>query len=199
MKIKTSILVKISLLAALGFILQFFSMPLPFFPPFLKIDVADSPAIIGAITLGPIPAVAIQLIKNVLQGITNSENAGVGEFANFLMGSALVMPIGLVCRKNKSIKNYVIGSVLGIISMIIAACFLNFYVLVPMYISVMGMTEEGIITICQAVNPYITDLKAYIFIGIAPFNLIKGTFITGLSYLLYKLLYKPLMRYFVEE
>ncbi len=195
---KTSLLVKISLLGAIGFILQFASVPLPFFPPFLKIDIADAPGIIGAITLGPIPAVAIQFIKNILQAITNSKNAGVGELANFLMGSALVFPIGLVFKNNKNLKNYMLGSFLGIVTMIIVACILNYYVLIPMYINVMGMTEELIISLCNAVNSNIVDLKSYIILGVAPFNLIKGVFITSVTYGLSVLLYKPLMKYIAE-
>ena len=44
--LSTSMLVKISILSAIGYILMFISIPLPMlFPNFLKIDISDLPAL----------------------------------------------------------------------------------------------------------------------------------------------------------
>jgi len=44
----------IGILAACSIILYYFKFPVPFFPPFLTMDISDIPALIGAITLGPV-------------------------------------------------------------------------------------------------------------------------------------------------
>ena len=51
-KIKTNKMVKVSLLAAISYILTFIRIPLPLFPEYLKLDIAELPALIGSFSLG---------------------------------------------------------------------------------------------------------------------------------------------------
>ena len=63
---KTSKLIKISLLSAIALILMYFDFPvIPIFP-WLKIDLSDVPALLGAFGFGPIVGILIELIKNLL-------------------------------------------------------------------------------------------------------------------------------------
>ncbi len=192
-KTNTKILVRTAMLSALALILSFWETPVPIFPSFLKFDLADLPAVIGAITLGPIPAVMIVFIKNILKGFISSSSAGVGEVANFLIGGLLILPLGIAMRKNKTAKNFAIGAVSGIILMIISASILNVYVLLPMYEVVFNFPTEQVIAVSNAINPKITDLNTYILWIVVPFNLIKGALVMGLGYLLYIALRKPLL------
>ncbi len=193
MNTKTNLIVKVALLSAIAIVLSFIEAQIPIFPFFLKIDIADIPALIGSIVFGPIAGITIVFIKNILHGIIASSSAGVGEVANFLIGSALVIPLGITMKKNKTLRNYVIGAVTGIVFMIISASILNVYVLLPMYEAVMNFPIEKVIETCNAINPKVTSLNGYILYVIVPFNLLKGTVVMTLGYFLFKALRKPLM------
>ncbi len=178
-------LVTIALLSAMAFALQFAKTPLPIFPTFLEVDLSDIPGIIGAIALGPLAGVFIELIKNLLQ-LPFSHTQMVGELANFLAGAALVVPIGLVMRKNKSAKMFIVGSVLGVISMAAVSAIANLYILLPFYANVMGWSMEMIVSMSTEIFPAIDTLWEYILYTIVPFNLIKGTLCSIIGYIIYK-------------
>ena len=99
--LSTSMLVKISILSAIGYILMFISIPLPMlFPNFLKIDISDLPALLGGISLSPMAGVTIAFLKNLLQFLTGmSTTGGVGEFANFLIGGSFVFTVSYIYFK----------------------------------------------------------------------------------------------------
>ncbi len=193
---KTRLIVRIAMLSAIAVVLSFVELQVPIFPSFLKLDVADIPAIIGAITLGPIPAVTIVFIKNILHGLIGSQSAGVGELANFLIGGALVLPLGVAMRNNKSTRNYIIGAVFGVIFMIISGSLLNVYVLLPMYEIAMNFPIDQVIAISHEINPNVNGIWTYILFIIVPFNLIKGIGEMTLGFILYKALRKPLLKEF---
>lgn len=60
-------MVKVALLSTLAFVIMYLEIQLPLFPAFMRIDLSDLPAILGAFALGPIAGIFIQLIKNILQ------------------------------------------------------------------------------------------------------------------------------------
>lgn len=190
----TRLIVNIAMLSAIAVVLSFIEAQIPIFPFFLKIDIADIPAVIGATVFGPLPAVIIVFVKNILHGIIGSSSAGVGELANFLIGSSLIIPLGITMRKEKSLMNYIIGAVLGVILMIISASVLNIYVLLPMYETVMNFPVDEVISVCNAINSNVTDLTGYILFIIVPFNLLKGAIVMTLGYFLFKALRKPLLK-----
>ncbi len=191
---KTNRIVKIALLSAIAVVLSFVEAQIPIFPFFLKFDIADVTAIIGAIVLGPIPAMLIVFLKNILHGIIASSTAGVGELANFAIGACLVVPLGFTMKKDKTAKNFIFGAIIGIILMIISASILNVYVLLPMYETLMNFPVEEVIAVCNAINPNVTDLSTYILYIIIPFNLIKGVVVMVVGYILFRALEKPLLR-----
>src|SRR5690349_13280303 len=101
------------LLAAASVILRFLELSLPFlFPSFLKIDVSNVPALIGAFAMGPFVGAAILLIKNIVY-LPFTTTGGVGELADFIVSLTLVLPAALIYRYNKSLKGAVIGMALG--------------------------------------------------------------------------------------
>lgn len=189
---KTSVLVKTSMLAAIATILSFLDFGLPIFPIFLKIDIADVPAILGSIILGPVSGILIELVKNLLHGIIGSSSAGIGELANFLIGASLVAPIGFFMQKEKNTKNFLFGGILSIITMVAVASVLNVYIILPLYEKFTPMDQ--IIAAANAINPNVKDLSSYILFICVPFNLLKGAVAMGLSAILFKLLEKPLLR-----
>jgi len=186
-KISTKALVKIGVLGAIGFILMVFDFPLWFAPGFLKFDLSEVPALIGAFSLGPVAGILIQLIKNILNAtIKGSSTMAVGELSNFLVGCLFVVPASAIYHRNKTFKNAVIGLIVGVIAMTIGASLSNYYVMIPFYAKLFGMSLDKIIAMGSAVNKSIVDFKSLIIYAIIPFNLLKGVIASLVTILLYK-------------
>ncbi|MBN1066802.1 ECF transporter S component [Clostridium botulinum] len=163
--------IKISLLSALALILMYFEFPvIPIFP-WLKIDLSDVPALLGAFGFGPLAGVVIELIKNILILLIKGSQSGfVGEFANFLVGVSLVLPAGIIYKRNKSKKSAILGMALGGICIEIVGIISNVYLLLPAY----GMHMNS------------AELLKYVTVGLIPFNGIKAIIVSILTYILYK-------------
>ncbi|MEW8955509.1 ECF transporter S component [Clostridium sp.] len=180
-------LIKISLLGSMAFLLMLFDFPLPIFPSFLKIDLGDLPALIGAFALGPVAGVVIEFLKNILYAtIKGSSTAMVGEVANFFIGSVLVFISGYIYNMKKTRKGAVIGLVVGTIVMSVLAGIINYIVLVPAYAKAFGMPIESMVEMGTKINPNIKDLATLILWGIIPFNLFKGFAVSFVTAAIYK-------------
>ncbi|AOR22631.1 ECF transporter S component [Clostridium taeniosporum] len=168
---KTNKTIKISLLSALALILMYFEFPvIPIFP-WLKIDLSDIPALLGTFGFGPLAGVTIELIKNILILLIKGSQSGfVGELANFLVGVSLILPAGIVYKRNKSKESAILGMILGGISIEIVGIIANVYILLPAY----GMQMSS------------AELLKYITVGLLPFNGIKAIIVSLLTYVLYK-------------
>jgi riboflavin transporter FmnP len=183
----TKIMVKISSLAVISMILMFLDLSVWFAPPFLKLDLADLPALIGAFAMGPMAGVIVQLVKNLLHLLVQgSSTGGVGEISNFIVGSAFVYTAGLFYYRDKNFKTAIIGSIVGVIIMTIIASISNYYVVFPLYAKVYGMPMEALIDMGSVLNKNIVDLKTMIIFAIVPFNILKGSIVAILSILIYK-------------
>ena len=185
-------LVKISILAAIGYILMFIAIPIPaLFPDFLKIDISDLPVLLGGMALGSGAGIWIALLKNLLQFLTGfSTTGGVGELANFIIGSSFVWVVSIIYSKKHNIKGVIIGLLIGIITMTIAGCIANYVLILPFYSKIMSI--EAVINMGSKINPLITDKITFILWIIAPFNLIKASLISLITLPLYKKIEKIL-------
>ncbi|MCH5138971.1 ECF transporter S component [Clostridiaceae bacterium UIB06] len=184
---KLNRLVKMSLLGVIGFLLMFIEVPIPIFPAFLKIDISDLPALIGAFALGPAAGIGIELLKNILHGIfKGAETAFIGELANFVVGSVLAFSAGYVYSKNKSKRTAALGLVVGTLAMTVVASVFNYFVLLPLYEKVLHFPISAIVAMGSKVNSNIKDLNSLIVWSIAPFNLIKGAILSVLTMAAYK-------------
>ncbi|MGM9535172.1 MAG: ECF transporter S component, partial [Intestinibacter sp.] len=175
---------QIGILAAISYLLRFFEIPLPIFPPFLRIDLSDVVAVFGGISMGPVAGFVIVVIKNLLQAITGSTTGGVGEIANVLIAGPYVLMICLFCRKVKSYKNVLIGAVLGTIVMAIVGAVVDYFIVFPLYAVIIPM--EAIIEMGTVLNPRVTDLFSFMIWLVVPFNIVKGAVMTVVILPLYK-------------
>ncbi|MDM0467755.1 ECF transporter S component [Clostridium perfringens] len=169
--LNTNRFIKLSLLSAIAVILMYIDFPvIPIFP-WLKIDLSDVPALMGAFAFGPLAGVIIELMKNLLILIVKGTGTGfVGELANFLVGVALVWPAALVYKKNKTKKTAILGMVLGVLFIEVVGILANVYLLLPAYGMAMSKAE----------------LMQYVTVGLIPFNGIKSILVCGITYALYK-------------
>jgi riboflavin transporter len=179
-------LIKISLLSAMAFVLMLFEFPVPLFPVFLKLDLSDIPALLGAFSIGPLAGVAIELIKNILFLLTKSTTAGIGELANFIVGGALVFTAGLIYRNGKTRKRAFVGLALGTVVMAVVASFANYFVFLPLYETVLNFPMDAIVAMGSQANKAVMDVNSLIVYSFLPFNLLKGFIVSLITLLIYK-------------
>jgi riboflavin transporter FmnP len=185
-KVNIRVIVQIAMLSAVAVILMLFEIPLWFAPSFYEIDFSEVPVLIGAFALGPLAGVAIEAVKILLNLVINGTiTAGVGELANFLIGCALVIPSAVIYKRHKSKKNAVIGMAVGTITMVVVGCFLNAFILLPVYSKAL-LPMDALIGMGTAVNSHITDLMTFVLFAVAPFNLLKGVLVSLITALIYK-------------
>jgi riboflavin transporter len=179
-------LIKISLLGAIAFLLMFIEFALPIFPNFLKVDISDLPALIGAFALGPVAGVTIEFLKNILHLVFKNNTMGVGELANFLVGAILVFTSGIIYKRNKTKNNALISVIIGTIAMTIGAAILNYFVFLPLYETVLHFPIKAVVGMGTAINPNIKNLNTFIIWAIIPFNLLKAIIVSVITLLMYK-------------
>ena len=172
-----------ALFAAIATAVMFIEFPLPFMPPFLKVDLSGVVSLLAAFMFGPLPAVMITLVKDIIHFFSSS-TGGVGELADFLMISTFSVIASVAYRRMHTRKGAVIGLSLGTASMDIIGMLTNKYMLIPFFSNVMPI--ETIFSVCGEINPLIGDLNTYIIFGAGPFNLIKGIILSLVTLLLYK-------------
>ena len=194
-KLKLKRMVIIAMLSATAVVLMLFKFPLGFVPSFYTLDFSEFPVIVGAFTLGPVAGLVIEFIKILLNTLINgTQSAFVGEFANFLVGSAFVIPASFLYFLKKSRKSAILGLSFGTIVATVAGGILNAYVLLPKYAQLMGpmyglnydqmmgsLLDEG-----TKANSAIQGMSTFILLGVTPFNLIKFVAVSIISILIYK-------------
>lgn len=172
-----------AMFAALASILMFFEMPLPFMPPFLKLDPSAVPILIGSFILGPAAGAAMVFIKAFVH-FFSSTTGGVGELADFIITSSFVVTAAIVYRRHHTRKGAVLACISGTVALAIVGVLANKFLLLPFYSTVMPL--EAIFKACAAVNPLIKDTNTYLMYGVLPFNLIKGIAVSLITFPVYK-------------
>lgn len=188
----TNSLTKIAVLSTVAYIVMLIDFPIFFFPPFLKLDFSDIPALIAAFAIHPVAGVLVELIKNLFHFITKTSTGGVGELGNFLVGATFVFSAGAIYRIKKEKKYAIIGCLIGTLVMSACAGVFNTYVLIPFYSNIMPI--DAIIGMGTAITPKIYDVKTLVMYSIVPFNLLKGFIISLIAIIIYdKIL--PILNY----
>ena len=180
---KTKKLTYSALFAAIATIVMFLEFPLPFMPPFLKVDLSGFISLLTAFMFGWLPAVMVTLIKDIIHSFS-STTGYVGELADFLMISAFSITVSLFYEKDHTKKGAMLGLATGSVITTIIGMLTNKYMLIPFFSKVMPI--DAIISMCNKINPTIDSVNTYIFLGVLPFNLIKCIFLSIITLVLYK-------------
>lgn len=152
--------VQIGMLSAIAIILMQFEVPLPFAPPFYKIDFSEIPVLIGCFVMGPLAGAIVELIKVILNVvISGTTTGGVGDIANFLIGCAMCVPAGMIYKKYHTRKSALAGMAVGTVFMTVIGCILNAYVLLPVYAKAFEMPIDALVAMGTAVN---TQLQVFL-------------------------------------
>ena len=172
-----------AVLSAIAFVLAFFEFPVPLSPTFARMDLSDLPALIGAFAYGPVSGILIEFVKNALQLLTSS-TGGIGELANFIMGSSFVVTAGLIYKFHKTKKTAMIACVIASIVMGVGAAIVNYFILLPIFEVFMPLDQ--LIASFGEFIPFIKTKLDVVLFNAFPFNLLKGIGISIVTMPLYK-------------
>ncbi|SDM79058.1 ECF transporter S component [Lachnospira pectinoschiza] len=174
----------VGMLSCIAFILMFFEFPIPvLIPSFIKLDLSDLPALIGAFAYGPIAGILIELIKNLLH-LLDSSSGFVGELSNFLLGACFVGVAGCVYKFKKSKSAAIIGATVGACAMAVFSLVTNYFIVYPFYTNFMPM--DTIIAAYKAIIPSVDNLFECLLVFNVPFTFVKGMISVVITMLIYK-------------
>lgn len=175
---------RIALLAAISAVLYLPAFAIPIIG-FYKLDLSNLPVLLGGFSMGPLSGLIILGIKS-LTGLITTTSGGVGEIADFLLGSAIMLPAVLIYRRNKNRKSALIGMAVGTVSLTICGVVANAVLLIPFYVVVMHFPMEAIVKTFTDIIPYVDSLEKVLILVTAPFNILKGVVLSATTFLLYK-------------
>lgn len=182
-----NMIAKIAVMGALAGALMFFEFPLPFLPPFYKIDFSEVAVLISGFALGPLAAVLVEFIKIVVHLlIKGTTTLFVGEFANFLIGCAFVVPASLIYKHHKNKRSALYGMIFGTVSMTLFGAVINAFILLPIYAWAYQMPMEALIAMGSELNANINGIFTFVVFATTPLNVIKGIACTIIVTLIYK-------------
>jgi riboflavin transporter FmnP len=161
MRHQTRRLVLIGVLAAIGFLLMLFELPLPGFPPFLKYDLGGVPSVVAALAMGPGAGAAVELVKNLLFALSGKDpTTPLGPSAAFVAGATLAMVTGWLYRRHTARGRLVLALAVGTVASALVMTLGNYFIFLPLY----GVPAGQVAGMAAKV--------------ILPFNLVKGV-LTG--------------------
>ena len=184
----------IGIMSALASVLMLFEFPLPFVPPFYKLDFSELPILLCGFAYGPVAGVVTEAVKILLNFIIDgTTTAFVGELANFVVGSVFILTATIIYHVKKSKKTAIIGCICATLVLTIVGSAFNGIYLLPKFSELYGMPLDAIIGMGTQVNPSVKGISTFLLMGVAALNLIRGTAVSIITILLYRPL-RPLLK-----
>lgn len=164
---KTKILAGSAVFAALAYVVSFFEFPVFPAASFLKLDFSNVFTLLAGFLFGPLPAVAVSAVKELICFLTKSSTGGVGEIANFLLTVSFIAVPSVAYRYKKGFGWACVYLACGVILQTAMALAVNKFINFPLFALPSSMFDQ--------LWPFIVY-----------FNLIKGAAISAIVLLLYK-------------
>ena len=184
----------IAVLGALGAVLMLFDFPIAIAPGFYKLDLGDLPCLIGAFSLGPVPALLIQIVKILIKLLLKpTSTAFVGELAAFIFSTVYCVSAACIYSLNRNKKQAVKALIIASVIMTLTAAAGNYLFIIPFYVRLYGIPLDVIIGMGKAIFPIISNKLTFVLLCVVPFNAIKAIIIDILTMLLYKRI-SPLLK-----
>lgn len=161
---------QVAILGAIAFTFMYVEFPLPGFPPYLKYDPSEIPALIATFAIGPLSGLGVELVKGILISLLRPGNLGgwFGIFMNLLAGVILVVVAGLYYRSEHTKSGAVKAMGLGIGAMTAVMIVANI-ILTPIFY---GIPRPQVL--------------ALVLPALLPFNVLKGLVSSVATYYVYK-------------
>ncbi len=186
----------IGMFSAVAMIFMLFEIPLPFAPPFYKLDFSELPILVGTFAFGPAAGVMMEFVKILLKlFVKGTSTAFVGDLANFVVGCSFIIPASVVYAFRKTRKSAVGACITGTLVMTIFGTAFNAIYLLPAFSELYGMPLDTILQMGIEVNPFVTEgsIVSFVMACVAPLNVIKGISVSIITLLVYKPL-SPIMK-----
>ena len=181
-----------AILSAIAFALMFVEISVPIMPSFVKLDISDLPALLGAFAYGPVYGIVVELIKNLLHILfKGTSSAFIGELFNFTCGAVFAASAGLIYRFRHTRRGAVLASLLGCLLMALVSLPLNYFVVYPLYARMFGGMEniigayEAILGVIAKV-PTGNSLFNCLLVFNVPFTFVKGLLDAVICFFIYK-------------
>ena len=185
-KTLTTKLAVTAMLTAIAVVLQYIEFSIPIVPSFLKLDFSDLPELFGTFVLGPLWAIAVCFLKNLIH-IPFGTSGGVGELSNFLLGAVMVTVSGLIYQHRKTKKNAMLACLLGALAMAVISVPVNLFIVYPAYANMwFGGQIEPIVGMYKTLLPASDTLLKSLLIFNLPFTLVKGLIVSLITMFIYK-------------
>lgn len=191
----------VAIFSALATALHMLDFPLAFIAPaFYEIDFSEIPVLICAFYMGPVSGVVCELLKIILKLlIKGTSTAFVGDFANFFVGCAMVLPAAVIYHCKKSKKTAILGLIVGTVVMAAVGSAFNAFYLIPKFSQLFGIPMDVIVGMGTAINSHITGVGTLALFCVVPFNIVKGVVVSFLTLLLYKRVEKVFFRDAIQK
>lgn len=179
----------IGMFSAIAMILHLFDFPIPFAPPFYKLDFSELPILIGTFAFGPAAGVMMEFLKILLKlCVKGTTTAFVGDLANFVIGCSFILPASVIYAFSKNKKSAIAGCVVGTLILTVFGTAFNAVYLLPAFSKLFGMSMESILQAGATVNPLASgdSIVNFVIACVAPMNLIKGTVASVVTMAVYK-------------
>lgn len=168
----------LGIFTALAFILRLPAFEFYIFPAaeFLKMDFSNTFVMIAGFSLGPLSAVIVGCLKELMYGLFFSQTVGIGELANILFILSYALLPSFVYKKHKGLKPVVLSLLCGTILQVVFSVPINYLLNFPFYFKVFfgGTWKDGM------------DFYLDVWYLAVLFNLIKAALISVATLLLYK-------------
>ena len=181
-----------AVMGALSTVLMMIEFSIPIMPAFIKLDFSELPALITGFAYGPLWGIAVCFLKNFIHVFVSTTGA-IGEVSNFILGAVFVGTSAVIYKNKKNKKWALISCVIASAVMAVFSVFSNYYAVYPLYIKVLGMTEEMILGMYQAILPSVSNLFEAIAIFNLPFNFVKMMIVSLMCFVIYKRI-SPIMK-----
>lgn len=190
---KISFITKVAIFSALSSILYVvpgLQFPLPFFPPFLKIQFSNFPAILCGFITGPLGGALVILIKVIVKILfTWSDTMLVGEVADVIIGLSVVLSSSIIYRKIHNKKGGILAISISTLVWVVVAVLINWLLLIPNYIVLLfDGNVSAFVGLCSVI-PGINEtnyMSFYLLFGALPFNLLLAIISNGATFIVYK-------------
>ena len=175
--------------SAILYVIEVFTIKLPFFPSFLTLHFDEIPAFIAGFAYGPLSGFLVILVKTLVK-LPFTSTLGVGELTDLILSGVYVVIVTSVYKKIRNLKGVAFGFAIGTFAQVLIAMLLNVYAMVPFYMFMFNMSEATLLRIMQTAVPAIQDIKwSYALFAVLPFNLLKDAIVIIVTFVIYRSLH----------
>ena len=155
-----------ALMCAIAILLSFLEFPIFPAASFLKLDISFVPSAVMGFAYGTGPGILVGIACAVAHGAITGN--WVGCLMNIIACCAFIIPAAAIYKRNRTFKGAMIGLVVAIICLVVAAIIANLIIDPAFYGIPFDVVKELIVP------------------AILPFNIIKGVVIAALTGIVYK-------------